>query len=73
MVEYRKIDADTFTKLEKLRDAHKKCEQAYIDGIKEFHDSKIDRQTLNALFVEERQAHKAADEFFQKNFGIQTL
>ncbi|HFQ5285974.1 TPA: hypothetical protein ACGUMG_004468 [Vibrio vulnificus] len=43
MVEYRKIDADTFTKLEKLRDAHKKCEQAYIDGIKEFHDSKIDR------------------------------
>ncbi|EMW8523011.1 hypothetical protein HYN76_22950 [Vibrio parahaemolyticus] len=73
MVEYKKVDADTFTELYKLRDEHNQCEQAYLDGVKQFHAGEIDREALRDLFAAERQSYKAADEFFQKNFGIQTL
>lgn len=73
MFEYKRVDADTVTELNRLRNEHKRCEQSYIDGIVKFHSGELERDALKQLFEKERQSYKEADDFFQKHFGIQTL
>jgi hypothetical protein len=73
MFEYKRVDADTVTELNRLRNEHNRCEQAYIDGVEQFHSGELERDALKKLFKKERQSYKEADDFFQKHFGIQTL